>query len=68
MTKFLEENNIDVPDFARKEEGKLSLEQENCKHVYALGVLFNPIYHLYVSYIFMINILIYQDLKPLSLP
>ena len=26
MTKFLEENNIDVPDFARKEEGKLSLE------------------------------------------
>ena len=37
MTKLLEDNNIDVPDFAKREEGKFSLEQEDGKYLYALG-------------------------------
>ena len=48
MTKFLEENDIDVRYFVRKEEGKLSLEQENGKHLY-VGARVKHIYHVYVS-------------------
>ena len=33
MTKLLEDNNIDVPDFAKREEDKLSLEQEYGKRL-----------------------------------
>ena len=47
MTKLLEDNNIDVPYFARREECKLSLEQEDGKRLYALGVTEKPIYHVY---------------------
>ena len=43
MTKLLEDNNIDVPYFARREEGKLSLEQEDGKRLYALGARVKPI-------------------------
>ena len=49
MTKLLEENNFDVPYFVRKEESKLSLEQEDGKHLYALGSRVKPILNTYVS-------------------
>ena len=52
MTKLLEDNNIDVPYFARREEGKLSLEQENGKHLYALAARVKNISHKSISDIF----------------
>ena len=39
MTKLLVNNNIDVPYFARSEERKLSLEQEDGKRLYDLGAM-----------------------------
>ena len=48
MTKLLEENNIDVPNFARREEGKLLLEQEDGKRLYALGARVKHVPHIYV--------------------
>ena len=56
MTKLLEDNNIDVPDFARREEHRLSLEQEDGKHLYDLGASVKPVYHIsfldiFVSYL-----------------
>ena len=55
MTKLLEDNNIDVPYFARTDERKLSLEKENGKGLYALGAREKPVSHvfLYIS-LFMI--------------
>ena len=52
ITKLLEENNIDVPNFARREERSLSLEQEDGKRLYALGARVKHVSHIYVSYIF----------------
>ena len=51
MTKLLDYNNIGVPYFARREEGKLSLEQEDGKRLYSLGVRIKHVSHIYVSYI-----------------
>ena len=53
MTKLLEENNIDVPNFARRGERKLSLEQEDGKPLYALGAREKHVSHISVSYIFV---------------
>ena len=39
MNKILEDNNNDVPYFARREERKLSLEQEDGKRLYDLGAM-----------------------------
>ena len=69
MTKFLEENDIDVLEFARKKEGKLSLEQEYGKHLNALGDSFNTISYVSTSDVsVLIHILINHILKPPSLP
>ena len=53
MTKLLEENNIDVPYFARRGERKPSLEQEDGKCLYALGSREKPISDVFVSYVFV---------------
>ena len=45
MTKLLEENNVDVPDFARRWEHK----QENGKPEHALSAWVKPIYDIDVS-------------------
>ena len=69
MTNILEENNIEVQNFARKGEHKLSLEHENGKHMHVLSAREKPIYNVYVSDLFFnIYILIYNNLKPQSLP
>ena len=52
MTKLLEYNNIDVPYFARRQEGKLSLEQENGNFLYDLGARVKHISNVYISDIF----------------
>ena len=48
MTNILEDNNIDVPYFARIEERKLSLEQDDGKRMYALGSRKKLVSHIYV--------------------
>ena len=53
MTKLLEENNIDVPYFARRGERKLSLEQENGKCMHTLCAWEKQIFHIFVSYVFV---------------
>ena len=53
MTKLIEENNIDVLDFARIGERKPSLEQEDGKHLYALGNRDKNVSHIFVSHIFI---------------
>ena len=68
MTKILEYNNIDVLDFARREEGKLSLEQEDCKRLYALGSRFKIVSHIYVSYIFVSDLQYYISYSETSIP
>ena len=69
MTNVLEENDIDVPYFVRREERKLSLEHENGKHMHVLSAREKPISNVYVSYLFFnIYSLIYNNLKPQSLP
>ena len=50
VTKFLEENNINVPYFVRKEEGKLSLEKEDDKRLYDLGSRVKNISYVSISY------------------
>ena len=50
---MLEYNNIDVPDFARSEEGKLSLEQEDGKCLYSLGARVKHVSHISVLDIFV---------------
>ena len=53
MTKFLEENNIDVPYFARKEKGRLSLEEKDGKHLYGLGDRVKSLSHIFVFDVFI---------------
>ena len=53
MTNILEENNIDVPYFARRGEHKLSLEKENGKCMHALSARKKPIPHIYVLDVFV---------------
>ena len=52
ITNILEENNIDVPDFARRGEHKLSLEQENGKCMHGLCAWEKPISHISILYLF----------------
>ena len=52
MTKLLEDNNIDVPDFARRQDHKLYLEQEDGKRLYALGARVKNVSHIYFLDIF----------------
>ena len=47
LNKLLEDNNIDVPYFARRGERK----QEDGKPTHALCAWDKPIYHIYVSYL-----------------
>ena len=61
MTKLLEENNIDVPDFARRGEHKLSLEQENGKCMHALSARKKPISNISISYVFVYYL--YSDIS-----
>ena len=49
MTKLFEENNIDVPDFARRGERKLFLEQENGQCMHPLSARKKPISNIYFS-------------------
>ena len=51
MTKLLEENNIDVPNFVRRGDRKPSLEQEDGKCLYSLGAMEKTIYNIFVSYL-----------------
>ena len=53
MTKLLEENNIDVPDFARRGKHKPSLEQKDGKCLYALCARQKPISHISVLDVFV---------------
>ena len=53
ITKLLEDNNIDVPYFARREEGKLSLEQEDGKCLFTLGAREKLVSHISISGIFV---------------
>ena len=46
MTNLLEDNNVDVPSFARRWECK----QENGKHAHDLCAWEKTIPHIYVSY------------------
>ena len=56
MTKLLEDKNIDVPYFGRREERKLSLEQEDGKRLYALGAREKHVSRVPVSDIFVSNL------------
>ena len=56
MTKLLEENNIDVPDFARRGKHKPSLEQKDGKCLYALCQRERSISHIYISDVFVSNL------------
>ena len=49
LTKLLEENNIDVPYFARRWECK----QEDGRHVHALCAWEKTISHISISYVFV---------------
>ena len=53
MTKLLEEKNIDVPDFARRGKLKLSLKQEDGKHLYDLGSREKHVSHIAILDIFV---------------
>ena len=59
MTKLLEKNHIDLPYFARGWERK----QGSGKPEHALSALVKPI----LMSLFMIYLLIYQNMKPPSL-
>ena len=62
MTNIFEYNNIDVPYFARREEGKLSLEQEDGKRLYDLGARVKTVSHIFVSYIFVVRVLALEEI------
>ena len=65
MTKLLEENHIALPEFAKRWECK----QGNGKAEHALGAWVKPnSISLFLIALFLIHILIYQNLKPPSLP
>ena len=65
MTKLLEENHIALLEFAKRWERK----QENGKVEHELGAWVKIIlFYILLIALFMIHNLIYQNLKPPSLP
>ena len=68
MTQLLVEKNIDVPDFARREEGNMSLEQEDGKRLHALGDRVKNVSHIYISDIFFSHLQSNKSESETSIP
>ena len=68
MTKLLEDNNIDVPNFGRRKEHKLSLEQNDGKRLYALGSREKHVSNISISDIFFSYFDYYISYSETSIP
>ena len=66
--KLLLENNIDVPDFVRRGEYKLSLEKENGKFMHDLSTRKKTIYNIFVLDVFVSELHSYISESETSIP